>query len=178
MNADRESEIRERMTRHWLAAEPAIRAYIAGAVSLFADREDLLQQVAFTVARRFEEFDEGRPFLAWALWLAKSRIIDFYRSQGRRSQFLSDALLEKYAEALVERQEVIPARREALEHCLEKLPDRSRRLIRLKYQDGLKIDKIAEAIRSTPASVRVTLFRIRDVLADCIQRSLASEAAE
>ncbi len=173
-----ESERRERMTRHWLVSEHAIRAYIAGAVSSFQDREDLLQQVALTVARRFEEFDEGRPFLAWALWLAKSRIIDFYRTRDRHSQFLSDALLEKYAEALMERQQAVPARREALEYCMEKLPDRSRALVRMKYHDGLRIDQIAESIRSTPASVRVTLFRIRDALAECIERRMASEAIE
>jgi DNA-directed RNA polymerase specialized sigma24 family protein len=48
----------------------------------------------------------------------------------------------------------------------------------MKYHDALKIDQIAEAVRSTPASVRVTLFRIRDALADCIKRRLASEAIE
>lgn len=178
MNTERELDIRERMTRHWLASENAIRAYIAGAVHSFVDREDLLQQVALTVARRFEEFDENRPFLAWALWLAKSRIIDFYRSRDRQPHFLEDTLLEKYAEALIERQQAIPAQREALEHCLEKLPDRSRALVRMKYQDGLKIDQIAESIRSTPASVRVTLFRIRDALASCIERRVASEVIE
>ena len=178
MNPDRESEIRERMTRHWLASENAIRAYIAGAVSSFTDREDLLQQVALTVARRFDEFDENRPFPAWAIWLAKSRIIDFYRSQDRQPQLLEDNLLDKYAEALAERQPSIPAQREALEHCMEKLPERSRALVRMKYHDGLKIDQIAEAIRSTPSSVRVTLFRIRDALADCIQRRIVSEASE
>jgi RNA polymerase sigma-70 factor (ECF subfamily) len=178
MNSDRESEIREQMTRHWLSSENSIRAYIAGAVGSFTDREDLLQQVALTVARRYQEFDESRPFLAWALWLAKSRIIDFYRSRGRQPRFLDDNLLDKYAESLVERQQAIAARREALEHCLEKLPDRSRVLVHMKYHDGLKTDQIAEAIRSTPASVRVTLFRIRDVLADCIERRLASEAIE
>jgi RNA polymerase sigma-70 factor (ECF subfamily) len=178
MNTDRESQIRERMTSHWLTSENAIRAYIAGAVRSFTDREDLLQQVALTVARRFEEFDESRPFLAWALWLAKSRIIDFYRSQGRQPQMLDDNLLDKYAEALTERQQAVPAQREALERCLEELPDRSRTLVGMKYHDGLKIDQIAEAIRSTPASVRVTLFRIRDALANCIKRRLASEAIE
>lgn len=76
MNADRESEIREQMTRHWLASENAIRAYIAGAVNSFTDREDLLQQVALTMARRFEEFDEGRPFLAWALCVRNDRPVD------------------------------------------------------------------------------------------------------
>jgi RNA polymerase sigma-70 factor (ECF subfamily) len=178
MNTHRESEIRERMTRHWLASEHAIRAYVAGAINSFADREDLLQQIALTVARRFEEYDEKRPFLAWALWLAKSRIIDFYRSRGRQPHFLSDDFLEKYAEVLVERQETIPVRREALEHCLEQLPDRSRSLVRLRYYDGLKIEQIADAIRSTPASVRVSMHRIRDVLAECIKRKLASEGLE
>jgi hypothetical protein len=51
MKTDRESEIRERMTRHWLASENAIRPYIAGAVNSLTDREDLLQQVALTMAR-------------------------------------------------------------------------------------------------------------------------------
>jgi len=178
MSKETESERRERMTRHWLESEQAIRAYIAGAVNSFTEREDLLQQVALIVARRFEEFDESRPFLAWALWLAKSRIIDFYRNQGRRPQFLSDVLLERYAELLVEKREVIPTRHEALEHCLEQLSERSRQLLHLKYHEGLKIDRIAECIRSTPASIRVALFRIRNALSDCMQRRLASEALE
>jgi RNA polymerase sigma-70 factor (ECF subfamily) len=166
------------MTRHWLAAEQAIRAYIAAAVSSFTDREDLLQQVALTVARRFEEYDESRPFLGWALWLARSRITDFYRSQHRRPQLLNDALLERLAESFVQQREEISRRREALEECLEKLPERSSSIIRLKYHDGLSSEKIAAAIRSTPASVRVTLYRIREALSDCIQRRLAAEAME
>ncbi|MFM7039244.1 MAG: sigma-70 family RNA polymerase sigma factor [Planctomycetaceae bacterium] len=178
MTTNRETEIRERMTRHWLATERAVRACIAGSVSSLADREDLLQQVALTVARRFEEFDEQRSFLAWVLWLTKSRIIDFYRAQGRRSQLLSDELLEQYSERLVQRQHENSRRSEALETCLAQLPDRSRTLIRLKYHDGLRTEQIAEALKSTPASIRVALFRIRETLAACIQRKLAPEAME
>ncbi|MFN7333388.1 MAG: sigma-70 family RNA polymerase sigma factor [Pirellula sp.] len=177
-DSESESKVRERMTRHWLEAEQAVRAYIAGAVRSFVDREDLLQQVALTIARRFDEFDEQRPFLAWALWLAKSRVIDFYRSQNRHQQFLSESLLDKFADTLVQRQEVISRRHEALEHCLEKLPERSRELIRFKYQEGLRIEQIAETIRSTSASVRVALYRVRNALADCIQARLASESTE
>ncbi len=175
MSDQRETETRERMTRHWLAAEHAVRAYIAGAVGVFADREDVLQQVALTVARRFDEYDEDRPFLAWALWIAKSRIIDHYRARGRRPQPLSEELLERYAEAMVRREETVSRRREALDDCLESLPERSRSLVRLRYHEGLKVDQIAASIRSTPASVRVTLFRIREALADCIDRKLAPD---
>ncbi|MEY3172901.1 MAG: polymerase sigma factor SigD [Planctomycetota bacterium] len=178
MSTNRETEIRERMTRHWLAAERSVRAYIAGAVSSFADREDLLQQVALTVARRFEEFDEQRSFLAWVLWLTRSRITDFYRARGKHSQLLSGELLEQYAERLVQRHAGSSRRSEALQTCLEQLSERSRTLLQLKYHDGLKTEQIAAALKSTPASVRVTLYRVRETLAACIQRKLAPEAVE
>lgn len=177
MGSERELEIREKLTRAWLAAEPSVRAFVAAAVRSVADREDVLQQVALTVARRFEEYDERRPFVAWALWLAKSRIIDFYRAQDRQRLVLADGLLDRVAETLVQRQAEVSPRREALERCLDGLPQRSRTLLRFRYHDGLKTDQIAAAVRSTPGSVRVALFRIREALAACIERRLAGEAA-
>jgi DNA-directed RNA polymerase specialized sigma24 family protein len=55
MENERAAEIRESMARHWLSAETSIRAYVAAAIRAPADREDVVQQVALTVARRFEE---------------------------------------------------------------------------------------------------------------------------
>lgn len=175
MSNERETRLREQMTRHWLAAESAIRAYVAAAVDSFADREDLVQQVALTVARRFEEFDESRPFLAWGLWLARSRITDYYRAKGRRPRFLSDAILERLADNLLHQSEEVSRRQEALEDCVERLSARSQSLIRMRYREDLKVNQIADLVRSTPASVRVTLFRIRESLAECIENRLARE---
>jgi len=175
MGTEKEIEIREKMTRLWLSAETAVRAFVAAAVGKMADREDVVQQTALTVARRFEEYDDSRPFLAWVLWLAKSRVIDHYRSRSKLPQPLSEQLLDSLASKLVERGEKIAPRAEALEHCLEQLPNRSRQLIRSKYHEGQRIEQIAQSIRSTPASVRVTLFRIRESLAECIERRLAME---
>ena len=66
-----------------------------------------------------------------------------------------------------------PARQAALEHCLEKLPDKSRRLLDLRYVEETSIESMAQQIKSTAGTVRVTLFRVRDVLARCIQSQLA-----
>jgi RNA polymerase sigma-70 factor (ECF subfamily) len=176
MSSERELQIREKLTRCWLAAEPSVRAFVAAAIRSGADREDVLQQVALTVARRFEEFDESRPFVAWALWLAKSRIVDFYRSQDRQRIVLADGLLDRVSETLVQRHADVSPRREALERCLDGLPPKSRSLVEYRYHDGLRIEQIAAAIRTTPGSVRVALFRIRETLAACIERRLAGQA--
>ena len=43
----------------------------------------LVQQIAQETARRFDQYDPERPFLGWALWITKSRVIDFYRRRSR-----------------------------------------------------------------------------------------------
>ena len=178
MENKRAAEIREEMTRLWLGAEVAVRAYISAALASYQDREDVYQQVALTVARRFEEYDLGRPFLGWVLWLAKSRIADFYRTQEKQPQLLSDEMLDRFADALVNQRDMVSPRQEALDKCLEQMTERSRLLIRLKYNDGLKIDQVAKTFGITPASVRVALYRVREFLATCIRHRIAREGLE
>ena len=176
MDRQQASDIRERLSRLWMQAEPSVNAYVFAAVQRFQDAEDVVQQVALTAARRFEEYDGSRPFVAWVLWLAKSKIIDYYRVQGRQKLVFSETLLDQTAARLVERQEADHAGAAALEKCIEKLPAKSRRLLDLRYVEDASSEAIAEAIDSTAGSVRVMLFRIRDLLADCVKAELAKEA--
>jgi RNA polymerase sigma-70 factor, ECF subfamily len=176
MNQEHEIAARERLARLWGEAESAVQAYVFSAVSDFHDAEDVVQQVALTVARRFDEYDPARPFVAWTLWLAKSRIIDHYRQCERRQRIFSDTVLDQVAAVLVQRQPERSARQAALEICLEKLPVKSRHLLELRYLEENSIESVAASIGSTGGAVRVMLFRVRDVLADCIQTQLAREA--
>jgi RNA polymerase sigma-70 factor, ECF subfamily len=175
MNPDRQSEDRERLTRLWLDAQGAVEAYVFAAIRDVHDAENVVQQAALTVARRFDEYDASRPFVAWALWLARSRIADHYRKVGREKLVFSDALLERFERALADSGDR-PARQAALERCLDKLPARSRRLIELRYENDASMQSLADEVDSTPASVRVMLFRIRNILAECIGAELAKEA--
>ena len=93
VNHESEIDERERLTRLWLEAEPSVQAYIFSAIRCAYDAEGVVQQIALTVARRFDEYDGARPFVAWALWLTKSHIADHYRKQGRERLVYSDALM-------------------------------------------------------------------------------------
>lgn len=172
VNYENETDARERLTRLWLEVEPSVQAFVFAAVSGVQDAEDVVQQVALTVARRFDEYDEARPFVAWVLWLAKARITDHYRKQGRDRSVFSEALMDQFTEALVRQQPERTARHEALERCLDKLPEKSRQLLALRYEDDAPMERVAEAIESSTGAVRVMLFRIRNLLADCIKTEL------
>jgi RNA polymerase sigma-70 factor (ECF subfamily) len=175
MDSNEAGEIRERLSRLWRQAEPTVNADVFAAVRRFQDAEDVVQQVALAVARRFDEYDGARPFVAWVLWLAKSKIIDYYRTQGRQRIVFSETLLDQTAARLVERQAADHAGAAALEKCLDKLPLKSRRLLDLRYGEDASMEKIAQAVESTAGSVRVMLFRIRNLLADCVKGELAKE---
>jgi RNA polymerase sigma-70 factor (ECF subfamily) len=176
MTGPTEIELRERWTQLWLEAEPAVRAFIFTSISSFEDAEDVVQKVAMEAARRFREYDATRSFQAWVLWLAKSRVIDFYRVKGREHVVFSEPLLDRLADNLASRVPRSPsARAAALEHCIEKLPDKSHQLLTLRYENGASAQEIAEALKSSAASVRVMLHRVRNLLADCIELELRKE---
>jgi RNA polymerase sigma-70 factor (ECF subfamily) len=153
-----------------------VSAYVFASVSGFHDAEDVVQQIAQELARRFEQYDPDRPFVAWALWIAKSRVIDFYRRSKRDHLVFPDGLLDQLGQAIAERCAERHERREALEQCLEHLPERSRQLLDLRYLEDMPANQIATVTDSTAGSVRVLLTRVRGALAECIHRRLAVEA--
>lgn len=177
-----ERKKREEFAQCWLKAEPSISAYVFAAVAGFHDAEDIVQRIAEELARRFDEYDFDRPFVGWALWIAKSRIVDFYRKQGRNQLVFSDDLLQRLSDTIAEQTEGRNRRREALETCLDGLPEKSRKLLDMRYVDDLSAADIATSVGSTSGSVRVLLTRARSALArsalaDCVQRRLRAEGA-
>ncbi len=172
-----ENQKREEFAHHWLDAEPSVSAYVFASISRFHDAEDVVQRIAQELARRFDEYESSQPFVGWALWIAKSRVIDFYRAQVRKRVIFSDALLERLADTIAQQADGRSDRREALEACLDELPPKSRRLLDLRYVEELSATEMAQETGTTSGSVRVLLSRVRTVLASCIERRLAMENA-
>ena len=168
---------REKFAQCWLKAEPSISAYVFAAIAGFHDAEDVLQRIAQELARRFDEYDSQRPFIGWALWITKFRVIDFYRKQGRNQLVFADDLLQRLSDTISDQVDSRDRRREALESCIDELPEKSRGLLDQSYVDDLSAAQVAQAIGSTAGSVRVLLTRIRSSLDDCVQRRLRAEGA-
>ena len=77
-----------------------------------------------------------------------------------------------------DRTEAIACRKiEALEHCLDQLPEKSRQLLTLRYERSLKVEEVAQELKSTLDAVYQSLSRLRARLQDCINRRLAAQGA-
>jgi RNA polymerase sigma-70 factor (ECF subfamily) len=88
----------------------------------------------------------------------------------------SDDLIAKLATDAKEVDDSFERRAMLLERCLERMPARSREMIRLRYADELNVSQMAEKLQRKSNAIYQTLFRARRWLIDCVQKDASPEA--
>lgn len=151
-----------------------VRAFIRAVVREPAARDDVLQEVALVLWRELDRYDEARPFGAWARGVTAKVLLKRWERRKREEIVFSPEAIA----ALVDVAERLPAtpgasrRQHALQGCLGKLPEKSRRLVGLRYEEGLTLAEVAARVASTVDAVHKALSRIREKLEACIEREL------
>ena len=168
----RSAKQRQLLAKLWNESQHAIGAFVRAAVPSTQDAEDIVQQVAENAAFHFDKYDPDRPFVAWAIGIARNLVADHYRRQGKDRHRFDSQILDTLAIAGSQMADDRRERNQALEACLGGLQGHSRQFIDLRYTHDLKPQQIAERIGSTSGSVRVTLNRIRTALRRCIQERI------
>jgi RNA polymerase sigma-70 factor (ECF subfamily) len=162
----------EQFLRLWTEAQPILAGYLCAVVPDFHEAEDLLQEVAVILLRKFPEYDPQRPFVGWAIGIAKREILMARRSHARNRLFYQADLLERLGDACEELAPELEDRSRALRECMRTLQSRAGELLRLRYEESLKPNAIAARAGMAVIAVRVTLSRTRAALRDCIERKL------
>jgi RNA polymerase sigma-70 factor (ECF subfamily) len=170
---DRQSEYLKLL----FGCETEIRAFIGSIVRGTHDRDDLFQEVALTLWQEFPRYDRARSFGAWARGIAAVKLMQRWDRVKRSPVVLPPDAIRAVATAF-DRTEALASRKaEALEKCVEQLPEKSRRLLALRYERSLKIDQIAQEIQATVDAVYQSLSRLRGKLQECVERRLAAQGA-
>jgi RNA polymerase sigma-70 factor (ECF subfamily) len=151
--------------------------YIHCLVRNLSDADDLYQQTALILWKKFASFDPGQSFFGWACGIARGEIANFRRARARQRLYFSDTL----SLLLVEAQEQMTGdelddRREALSCCVGKLRPQDRLLLTECYADGVEVCDVAHRHGRSSHSVYNSLRRIRRALFACINRTLAQES--
>lgn len=160
---------------YWINAQPAVAAYIATMIIDFNDVEEVLQCVAAAAIQKFDDYDPQRPFVTWAIGIARYEVLNFRRRRLNDRHIFSDQAQERIERAHVAIQPEIDNYRSALVHCMDLLAAQARKLVELRYLQNLKTGKIAARLGMTPAAVSASLYRIRKGLRDCVTSKLAVE---
>ncbi len=158
---------------HFLRHQDDIRAVIASMVRDRTACDDIFQEVALVLWRKFGEFDATRSFGAWARGIAVRKVLQSFDKTRRTPVPFAPETMEAILAAFdAEEQEDSP-RDAALTVCIGRLPEKSRNLVALRYDEGLSLEAIARRIASTLDAVNKALSRIRAALRDCVEQQIA-----
>jgi RNA polymerase sigma-70 factor (ECF subfamily) len=156
----------------WTGAQPAVAAFIRTLTPRYDEAEEILQQTAAVLVRRFQEYDRSRPFVGWAIGVAKMKVLTYRREMASSRLVFDGALVEQIAEDVQQlATDGLPVR-DLLIQCVGELEGRAREAINLRYAEQMKTPRIAETLGMSHGAARVLLTRARTALRMCVERCL------
>ena len=153
---------------------PHVRTFLALKAPVPQLVDELAHDTFVFAFRHLDEFKPGTSFRAWVraiAWnLLRAEVQRFAREQVQQEKFAAWQIAEWEMSAA----ETAPsAEAEHLHECLDQLDAPLRELITLKYRDDHSTETIAARLKRSLVWVRVSLFRVRAQLRECIEARLS-----
>lgn len=162
----------ELLVKTLLDARPRL---IAGTLAVLRDvhqAEDVFQEVLIKALRMRDSFSDEAGLLAWTRVSMRNQGIDFVRRSGRLDTILSEMALDAVAASLDEPEAANP-KTTALRQCIASLPQESRRLLRLRYDEGRSGRDLAALLRRSEDAIYKALSRLHSALRKCAEERLS-----
>jgi RNA polymerase sigma-70 factor (ECF subfamily) len=148
-----------------------LRAYLKRRLSAFPDEvEDLVQETLLALHLQRGTYDPALPVSAWAVAIARHKLVDLWRRRGRRES-LHDAIDDVDEQLLVADPDDGGARRD-LEILLRGLPDAQRQAVVLTKLEGLSVAEAAERTGASESAIKVQVHRGLKRLAALVRRDI------
>jgi RNA polymerase sigma-70 factor (ECF subfamily) len=150
---------RRAFTRLYRELHPVVARYVARRVDSRADAEELVAEVFRRVVEHLGAFDPARGTVrAWVLRIARNAVIDHYRT--RKSPVALETIADGLRETSGPLDHMIADERTAqIRELLAECPEDTRRLLAMRYGDGLRHAEIAELLGLRESTVRKRISR-------------------
>lgn len=168
-----ETVLIETLMRRFYANQGKLRGYVFSATRDYHATEDILQEVAIVVAKKASTYDSERPALPWFMGIARNQIQRHYRAKGKEAANVSFELLEDFMPLYSSYEtEEITERQLALKNCMEKLPEKQKRIMQLRYVEELDCSQISKTIGRSIQGIYGLLKRMKLGLRKCVEFQL------
>lgn len=155
-------------------------AFVGGLLRDIHAAEDVVQEVWLRLAAEIGKGTHIESQPAWCRGVARNLVRRHWERQ-RGAKVLADseileAFIDRVEQCFAEaetRENFAATRLAALDECVAALPDRSRRLLSLKYTQRAALEDIAREAGQSFEAVKKALIRIRAALLECVRRKLA-----
>jgi RNA polymerase sigma-70 factor, ECF subfamily len=174
-----ESEIIQRAAAEFTHDRHRLGAFVNGLLRDAHAAEDVLQEVWVRLAAEVEKGTRLENAAAWCRGVARNLIRRQWEQRQSAKVVADSAVLETFLERVElafaeEDDEAVEwsERQRALDGCVSALPERSRRMLALRYESRASMEDVAAAMGQTFEAVTKALYRVRRALLDCVERKL------
>ena len=155
--------------------QQALRLYVASLLPGSPEAADVAQQANLIIWDKRAEFELGTNFKAWIFAIARYKVLDYRKKQVRDSRLVfSEEMEEIFAIELPKVSDDLDTRQQHLHECLKELKPAQRDLIQHRYFHHTPLQEYADSVGRSAGGLRVTLHRLRDLLARCIESKLTA----
>lgn len=165
----------EQFVRLFAQCEHELYRYVLTLTGNPADADDVMQETATALWRKFADYDPAKPFVPWAQRFAVIEVKRHRRGKATGAIQLSDEVVDKLADERIEAQSLLETQRRVLDLCMRELNDEQRKLIAHRYGATDTIRQLAQQLGRPVATLYKTLHRLRRRLIDCVDRRMESE---
>jgi RNA polymerase sigma-70 factor (ECF subfamily) len=174
-----ESEAIQRAAAEFIRDRHRLGAFVNGLLRDWHAAEDVLQEVWVRLAAELEKGTRLENQAAWCRGVARN-LIRRHWDRRRSAKVVADsavleAFLERVEQSFAETDGATDewaARQQALDECVAALPERTRRMLSLRYESRASVEEIARAMGQTFDGVTKALYRVRRALLECVERRL------
>ena len=160
--------------RLYICNQKRIYNYILLLVPSIVDAEDILQETATTLWSKICEFEKGSDFAAWGKRVAHFKVLSYYQNKKKNTAIHFDqAMIERISEYSSSLMGDEDNRLFALRKCIQKLDERDRSVVHLRYVEDKTLQDIADGVNRTVSNIYKQFSRIHDFLLLCVRRRLS-----
>lgn len=175
---EKSSNINRELVKLVMEHQQDIFRYVFSLIPNRADAEDVFQNAISVICEKFDEFEPGSNFRAWAFSIARWEVRrarkDFARSSSRL--LFSEEAIEAIAAASAEADPVEDNHRlRALESCLAKLKQRDRNMVLARYESDGGVEEASRCSGRSTAATYKALGRVRQLLKQCVSQQIQIE---
>ena len=147
--------------------------YLSALVFSAEEIEEIRQETNMALWRKRDQFEQIENFHPWARRVAYLEVLAWRRRKDRGPHLLDDDILELVAETGSRQASLSDERASALVHCVQRLSEKDRAMLAMRYQEDLTSAAIGEKLSRSATGIRQSLMRIHRTLRECVQRRLA-----
>ena len=162
----------ERFLRLLRENQNKIYAYILSQVQNRNDADDIMQETTTVIWRKFDDFEPGTNFSAWAIQVARLFILRFFDNHKKSRLRFNGSIIEAIETAVEKKLDGIDHRKEALRDCLSKLDEQDINIVQMHYQDSATIKQVADVMGTPAHKMYRRVARIHHTLHYCIKKVL------